>query len=657
MAGGWNVVSDKAVNTPATLGASIVTNGDMELDANWANNGSPTTNERSNTQAHGGTYSRHFITGASFEGIQQTGMTTLAHGWYAVRLWGRSSQNLFVTAVRGDSGASPSATLTGAGAWAEKVLTFREVAGGVFAQLQLRSISAVSDIYVDDVSFRALTLAELLNIPQYPSADVTVSIAVTLPAGLQGGVALNWDSATNPLYGVIAYHDGTNACLDKCVNGAWTSVISATATYAAGHVVKAIKSGQSYTLLYGVAGSEAQIGNTATISDVGIISNTRHGLFATDALVGLDTWNIAVNSLDFQADTSFATTLFFNSGGGPMSIAYGDGTVESVASGAESYTYADGSLHTVRMTATLMDRLRYLDVQFGNNSGALPSFAICPQLETLHANNNELTGTLPSFAVNKLLKNLFIGSNLLSGTLPSFATCTALLGFSIADNDFSGTLPSFAACTLLTDFYAANNAFSGTLPTFAACTALETFSIAGTPFSGTLPSFATCTLLDYFHIGACNFSGQIPSFAACTLLTLWDGNKQNFSGSLPTFVACTLLENFWCNENSLSGTIPDFDACTALELWHGDSNAFTGYTAGAFATQPALAQLRLHNNLLTEAAVDAVLADLVTSLGLPGRVTCALTLNGTGNATPSAAGLTSKATLVSAWGAGNVLTN
>lgn len=354
----------------------------------------------------------------------------------------------------------------------------------------------------------------------------------------------------------------------------------------------------------------------------------------------------------------FTATVYFKPGGGPMTINYGDGTIDSIASGSVAHTYASSGTKFVRMTSTTLNKLYYFDVQFGANVSSLPSFAVCTLLETLYCNNNQFTGALPSFATNAKLKNLFISDNQFSGGLPSFEACTALQSISVADNNFSGEIPSFASCTALTTFYAAHNQFSGTLPSFSACTGLVDFSCAANPLTGTLPSFEACTKLAYFHAGACDFSGTMPSFATCPNLSVCDLNKANFSGALPSFAANTKLKNFWCNLNQLSGTIPSFADCTMLETWHGDSNQFTDYIAGSFATQGKLAELHLNINRLPQSAIDAILADLVTSLNISGRVTCEVNLSGAGNAAPSnPTGLANKATLVAAWGTGKVLTN
>jgi len=83
----FNLIADQ-VNP--TLGSELVTNGDMELDANWANyagdGDNPTANVRSTTQEHGGTYSRGVTTTDDYAGIYQT-ITTISGSVYRASAW------------------------------------------------------------------------------------------------------------------------------------------------------------------------------------------------------------------------------------------------------------------------------------------------------------------------------------------------------------------------------------------------------------------------------------------------------------------------------------------------------------------------------------------------------------------------------------------
>lgn len=130
---------------------------------------------------------------------------------------------------------------------------------------------------------KQITLSSLFASVSVSTPDVLAEAAVTMTAGTQAGLVLNLDSAATPANFVIAYHDGTNCLLGKCVAGTYTSVISAAATYSAGAVLRVIKNGTAYRLYY----NNALVG-TGTISDAGIVSNARHGLFSTYASNSLD---------------------------------------------------------------------------------------------------------------------------------------------------------------------------------------------------------------------------------------------------------------------------------------------------------------------------------------------------------------------------------
>jgi len=105
----------------------------------------------------------------------------------------------------------------------------------------------------------------------------------------------------------------------------------------------------------------------------------------------------------------------------------------------------------------------------------------------------------------------------------------------------------------------------------------------------------------------------------------------------------SFLTSFSAYSNQLTGSIPSLSANTALATFNVSTNQITGYAGGGVSI--TLGEFYAANNLLTEAAVDAILADFVAANKITG--TRILNIGGTGNATPSAAGLTDKATLVS----------
>lgn len=129
---------------------------------------------------------------------------------------------------------------------------------------------------VDNLTAKEMSLSDLISVHASTTPDVFVGIDITVVSGTQAGLALNWDSSSSPSNGVIAYHDGANCKLEKCVAGVWTTIVSAAATYSANARLVVSKIGTAYRLYY----NNALVGS-GTISDAGIVSNTLHGLFST----------------------------------------------------------------------------------------------------------------------------------------------------------------------------------------------------------------------------------------------------------------------------------------------------------------------------------------------------------------------------------------
>jgi len=126
------------------------------------------------------------------------------------------------------------------------------------------------------------------------------------------------------------------------------------------------------------------------------------------------------------------------------------------------------------------------------------------------------------------------------------------------------------------------------------------------------------------------------------LLSFYCATNQ-LTGSIPSLSTNTALTYFSCNTNQLTGSIPSLATNTALTYFNCATNQLTGYAGGGVSI--TLGEFYAQNNLLTQAAVDAILADFVAANKTTG--TRILNLGGTGNATPSAGGLADKATLVS----------
>lgn len=156
------------------------------------------------------------------------------------------------------------------------VLRSGRAASGVFG---LRC-AATSTGTADNFSVKELTLLSLFSTRAHASADCDLSAAVTRTTGTQAGFVARLDSASSPANFIIAYLDGGgNVKVDKCVSGTYTNIISGAVTYGSTKRLRLVCSGTSVSAYY----DGTQVGSTVTVSDAGIVSNTRHGKFSTYA--------------------------------------------------------------------------------------------------------------------------------------------------------------------------------------------------------------------------------------------------------------------------------------------------------------------------------------------------------------------------------------
>lgn len=141
---------DTASSTWVDL-VELITNGDMEADSDWTDRGTPTTNERSDEQAHGGTYSRKIVTDATGEGAYQDISTTVGQE-YQVTAWVYvSAGDAKIGKEDTDGSDQVLSSQANAASWTQLSVTFTATAttSRIFFQ---SDATAASTFYVDDVS-------------------------------------------------------------------------------------------------------------------------------------------------------------------------------------------------------------------------------------------------------------------------------------------------------------------------------------------------------------------------------------------------------------------------------------------------------------------------------------------------------------------------
>jgi hypothetical protein len=139
----------------------LVTNGSMEADANWSNQNTPTTNERSSAQANGGTYSRKVVGNSSGDGIKSDTFSLVEGRTYRVEFYyylTSSSNNLLARLQDGDgSDLGVSEGFGTKDAWTK--ITFTRVAestGDASYFKIYQNQGGSSTFYVDDVSVKEI---------------------------------------------------------------------------------------------------------------------------------------------------------------------------------------------------------------------------------------------------------------------------------------------------------------------------------------------------------------------------------------------------------------------------------------------------------------------------------------------------------------------
>jgi hypothetical protein len=256
-----------------TLGAELVVNGTMEADSNWADFRTPTTNERSAAQKHAGTYSRHFICGASADGVNSDNFTTVTGTWYQIAYWHYptvlTNQARFQLRKGDNSGYLFS--LLGLTAttdqWNQIAATARELGGGAAAFLVLQS-QDTANCYVDDASVKPITFSSTLSyLGSRSKRPGTYQCTPTVAANTQAGILLGYADANNFVMAIVNRVAG-QAQLLKNISGTYTSVIAGAITYGAEKALKVIvaSNGTDYSLYY----DSVQVGSTTAINDAGL---------------------------------------------------------------------------------------------------------------------------------------------------------------------------------------------------------------------------------------------------------------------------------------------------------------------------------------------------------------------------------------------------
>lgn len=257
----WTVSSGRALCTPA-LGAELFANGTFAADTNW-------------TKGTGWAISGGVATHSGATG----GLITQAVG--TADLWHRIDWTLAYTSGTFQSYFGD--TTNGQG-----VAEARTASGTFTDTMQQKSTTAIgvravttAEGSIDNVSGKTLTTNTLFATQNKSSQFVTCTAKASIVTGNHAGIVTNLDSVSNPQNYILVTHNGVRVVCRKVVAGVYTVLFQAVASYVENAPLKVITTNSGGNILVNVTYNGTTVGTQQTVTDAGIVSNTRHGIFST----------------------------------------------------------------------------------------------------------------------------------------------------------------------------------------------------------------------------------------------------------------------------------------------------------------------------------------------------------------------------------------
>lgn len=289
----YSISSGQAINTPA-LGAELLT--DPGLEDNYTDGlcdtlgkiGSPTVWEETVGPANKAQGFQATASGNALYWLAQPSPTVgkwhlitcwsqtkaVGEGRVGVRQWASSGQSpMSAVVLRHDP--SPS--------WTQRALLFRAGISNSFRPVHQWAANATYDgINIDDVSYKEITdPADLFATVDHGLLDVKITLKGNAIKGAVGIIA-KLDSTSNPQNFIIAWlfrhGDLLYVVAEKCVSGVYTTILTAVSVGAWTGTTQELAlrvKGTTVKVYYG----GVQRGGSLTVSDAGIVSNTKHGMF------------------------------------------------------------------------------------------------------------------------------------------------------------------------------------------------------------------------------------------------------------------------------------------------------------------------------------------------------------------------------------------
>lgn len=296
----WSIVSGKAVCSP-TLGEELLTDGNMETGDppnNWtANNGAILAASATERTGGSGTKSLSITNGVANTANATHPVTVTDWAWVQLSGWLTNSYaECYATNLNRGVPIMRFNSTTLLPSWTNKKLTGYK-SGGVGVTCKLTTGTIGQQTFYDDISVKEIMYSDMLLTRNFGITDFDISVSVHLDPltyKSQAGLVACVDSPTSPLNLIEAYHDRTNIHLKTKVAGVYPAeLINVASTYSDGAIIRLKGHRSGANLLLDLFYNGSQVGTQKTVSDAGIINNTRHGLFSASDLNQIDSFSIA----------------------------------------------------------------------------------------------------------------------------------------------------------------------------------------------------------------------------------------------------------------------------------------------------------------------------------------------------------------------------
>jgi len=293
----WDIQSNKARNSPG-LDADIapdntcttdVARTEADATTGWTNSGMATFASVVEGTEPNGTWSLHLVANSAGDYAVASVTTVVGRSYLLTYIYKKNAATDSSVLRLGTSADDSSLGTRGLSSttWSTKTLFF--VATSTTSYITIREDGASDDaeIWVDVLKVEPITLNEMLASDDMSIVEGLFDIDGTIAATTDGqvGIVSHLDDKTAPANCVLAYYNRLigKAQLFKLVAGVGTSLINTTATYAAGGKLRVIAYLSGSDLKARLYYNGALIGTEQTISNAGIVSNTRHGMISVDS--------------------------------------------------------------------------------------------------------------------------------------------------------------------------------------------------------------------------------------------------------------------------------------------------------------------------------------------------------------------------------------